>query len=185
MRATVSIPNHLAYVGGEAVPDRPPAGQDIVDVIYHTVHGYPEGTAVLAVHMGIPLETLRQKANKNNPQHVFHPRQLLDLMYFTGNVAVLHAMAEHLGYVVNRATPDQSDGDVIEAFMRVQTDFAGLVRAVGEPLARVQDEPARQVTDNEMRRAEYQAQEVHASVGYLLASLRGAMRTEPAEGGAL
>lgn len=184
MKATVSVPKNLAYVGGEAVPDRPPAGQDIVDVIYHTVHGYAEGTGVLALHMGIPLETLRQKANKNNPQHVFHPRQLLDLMYFTGNVAVLHAMAEHLGYVVNRATPDQSDGDVVEAFMRVQTDFASLVRAVGEPLARVQAQPGQAVTANEMRRAEYHAQEVHSSVGYLLAAMRGAMRPAPSEGGA-
>lgn len=164
------------------MPDRPPAGQDIVDVIYHTVHSYSEGTGALAVHMGIPLETLRQKANRNNPQHVFHPRQLMDLMYFTGNVALLHAMAEHVGCVVNKATPDQSGGNVIEAFMRVQTDFAGLVRAVGEPLARVQGEPDRAVTGNEMRRAEYQAQEVHSSVGYLLASLRGAMRQAPADG---
>lgn len=165
------------------MPDRPPAGQDIVDVIYHTVHGFPGGTAVLASRMGIPLETLRQKANINNAQHVFHPRQLLDLMYFTGNDAVLHAMAEHVGCVVTRATPDQTGGDPFEATMRIQCEFADLMRAAVDPLRRMQAEPGKPVTANELRRAEYHVQEVQAALGHLLASMRAQMPTAPkAEG---
>lgn len=155
------------------MPDSPPEGQDVLDVIYRTVHGYPDGTAALALRMGIPLETLRQKANRNNPQHVFHPKQLLDLMYFTDNVALLHAMADAVGYVCTPAVPDQSDGDPVEAFMLQQ-------RAQGEYSAAVADAfLLHQPTPNAVRRVSDMAQDLIAKTGHQVAVLRGRMRKAP------
>nr|WP_295941203.1 phage regulatory CII family protein [uncultured Acidovorax sp.] len=179
MGITVSIPPGLAHVSDEAMVNRPPAGMDILDVIYHTVHGFPGGTAVLAQRMGMSLDVLRQKANVNNPQHVFHPRQLLDLMYFSGNDAILHAMADHMGRVVVNATPDQSGGDMLEASMRVQVAFADLMRAVADPLARMAGQPGQAVTGNEMRRAEECAQEHQAAMAHMLGTMRAHMRKAP------
>lgn len=179
MSVTISIPAAAGHVCGEAVGDKPLPGQDILDVIYHTVHGFAGGTQALATRMNIPLETLRQKANPNNTQHVFHPRQLLNLMFFTGNAGVLHTMAAHLGYGVVSAMPDQSGGEPVAAQMRLQMEFAELVRATSEPVLRLQAQPGHGVTGNEMRRAEYHAQELQAAITHMLATLRAHMPQAP------
>ena len=178
MRATVSIPPGLAYGADEPVPDMP-QGLTVQDAIYHTVHDYPGGVAALAARMGVSPNTLTHKANPNNATHHLHPLELVKLQHMSGNAAVLHAMAAALGYTVTRATPDQSGGDMVEATMRLQVEFADLLRAVADPLARVAGDAAKPVTGNEMRRAEYHAQETQAAMAHLLATLRGHMRRAP------
>lgn len=171
MTVTISIPPGLAYGANEAVPDMQ-QGMSVEDAIYHTVHGYPGGVVALAARMGVSPNTLTHKANPNNTTHYLHPRELVAAQHMSGNAAVLHAMAAQLGYACTTALPDQSGGDPVEAFMRMQVAFADLVRAVADPLA----EQGHAVTSNEMRRADAMAGDLHTAIGHVLASLRGRMR---------
>lgn len=183
LRSSISIPEAFAHVGGERVPDKP-SGHDVLDVIHSTVHGFLPGTAVLAERMGMSRDVLQQKANRNNGQHVFHPQQLVDLMRQTGNAAVLHCIAEQLGYTVTRAMPDQSGGDPVQAIMEMHCALSDFMRAVADPLAPLHDGAdmgaGRYVTSNEMRRATATAADLHTAIGNVLATLRGRMRPAPA-----
>lgn len=174
MRATVSVPPAAAYVDGGAMPDMP-QGMAIEDAIYHTVHSHPGGAAALAARMGIPAGTLNHKANPNNATHYLHPRELVMLQHMSGNAAVLHSMAHSLGYTCTRAVPDQSGGDPVEAFMRLQVALADFVRSVADPLHL----QGADVSRNQMRRAEAMAADLQATIGGLLAAMRGRMRQAP------
>lgn len=176
---SISIPEAFGHVAGERVADRP-GGHDLLDVIHSTVHGFLPGTAVLAERMELSRDTLQQKANRNNTQHVFHPHQLMDLMRQTGNAAVLHCMAEQLGYSLTQSMPDQAGGDPVQAFLQLQVALADFSRAVAEPL-----EAGGDVTPNAMRRATAMAGNVHTAIGAVLAAMRAGMRAlPPLEGGA-
>lgn len=178
MRATVSIPAAAAYVDGERMPDTPVA-MSIQDAIYHTVHGYPGGVAALAARMGLPSGTLTHKANPNNATHHMRPDELVSMQHFSGNAVVLVAMAAALGYTVTLATPDQSGGNAGVALVRLQVEFADLVRAAGDPVARIAEHPEQYVTGTEVRRVEYHAQEAQAAMDHMVAALRGRMRPAP------
>ena len=178
MKVTISIPASVAYGDGEAVPAMQ-QGMTVADAIYHTVHSYPGGVAALAARMGVSANTLQHKANPNNTTHYMHPQELVTLQHMSGNAAVLHAMAAALGYTAQRATPDQSDGDMVEASMRLQVAFAELMRAVADPLARVAGDASKPVTGNEVRRAEHHAHELHAAIGHMMATLRAHTRPAP------
>lgn len=177
MKATVSVPPHLAHGADEPFPSTV-AGQDILDAFYNTVHGYPGGVTALAARMGMSPNTLTHKANPNTATHQPNPRELIDVQLFSGNYAVLHAMAEALGHTCSRATPDQAGGDPVDTFTRLQVAHADFCRAVADALL-VGDEVSR----NQMRRADHMAQELLALTGHTLAMLRGRMRSEPAGAG--
>lgn len=123
--------------------------------------------------MRIPLDTLRQKANRNNPQHVFHPEQLLDLMRATGNVAVLHAMNAAMGYTGQRAAPDASGGDPMESFMALQVAIAEFVKSLADPYDRMGHEARNPApTKHELQRADMRLQELLAAANHAYAVLR-------------
>jgi hypothetical protein len=178
MRSTVSVPPGIAYGADEAVPDNP-VGMTVDDAIYHTVHGYPGGVAALAARMGVPASTLTHKANQHNTSHYMRPSELVSMQHLSGNAAVLHAIAGALGYTVSRATPDQAGGDPVQATMRMQCEQADFLRAVADPLARTSAAHSEHVTPNEMRRADYHAQELIAAINHTLATLRAHMRRAP------
>ena len=174
MRATVSVPHSVAYGADEAVPAMP-QGVDILDAAYHTVHGYPGGVAALALRMGMSPNTLTHKVNTTNNTHHLHPRELVMLQHMSGNAAVLHSMAHSLGYNCTQAVADQSGGDPVEAFMRMQMAMADFVRAVADPLQISTTE----VNRNQIRRAEAMAADLQATISDLLAAMRGRMRKAP------
>ena len=178
MRATISIPTGLAHVEGETIPDTP-APMSVPDAIYHTVHGYPGGVAALATRMGLPAGTLNHKANPNNATHYMRPDELVAMQHMSGNAMVLTVMAAALGYTVTRATPDQSGGRPVQALVRLQVEVADLLRAVADPLDRLDAQPADYITGTELRRVEYHAQELSAALAHLVASLRARMRPAP------
>lgn len=154
----------------------------VPDAIYHTVHGYPGGVGALAARMGMSPNTLTHKANPVTASHYMRPDELVTIQLFSGNAAVLSAMAAALGYTVTKATPDQSGGNPVAALARAQVEFADLIRAAAEVAERLADKPAARTTGNEMRRMEYHAQEAMAAMSHLLATMRGTMRPEPTEG---
>lgn len=173
MPVSISIDPSGVYGAAEPIPARP-TGVDLDDALYHTVHGYPGGVMALAARMGMSHDTLSHKANVNNTSHFLRPKELLAAMYMSSNATALHAMAAHLGYTCTRATPDQSGGDPVDAFMRLQVAHADLMRALADPLA-----DGGEVNRNEMRRAEAMAAELQASISHALAALRGRMRAAP------
>jgi len=174
MRATVSVPPSVAYVDGEAMPDMR-QGMSMDDATYKTVHGYPGGVAAVAARMGMPAGTLNHKVNPNNTTHYLHPRELLAIQHITGDVSILHAMAYSLGLTCTPAMPDQTGGDPVEAFMRLEVAKADLSRAAADAML----EPGAQITRNQMRRAEAMAADLQAAMGDLLAAMRGRMRKAP------
>lgn len=178
MGITISGNDAAGYVSGTPHPD---TGLTVDDAIYHSVHNYPGGVAALAVRMGLPVGTLTHKANPNNNTHYMRPSELLAMMLFTGNASVLHALAGTLGYTVQKASPDQAGGNSVEALMRLAVAYSDFVRAVADPLARMEVDAATWPTGHELRRAEYMAAAVHAEVDHMLATLRAHKRPEPKE----
>lgn len=174
MSMSFSIPDHLAYGAGESMPDRV-TGQDIADAAYNTAHGYPGGIGALAVRMGSNANTLTAKVNQQNTTHHLSLREAVAMQHFSGNHAILHAMAEALGYTCSRVTPDQSGGDPTEAIMRMQVAQADLMRALADGVLA----GPTGVTGNHMRRAVHMAEEAIATIGHALAMLRGRMRQAP------
>lgn len=174
MTISVSIPDHLAYVAGEAMPNRV-TGQDIADAAYNTAHCYPGGISALATRMGVNAGTLTGKVNQQNTTHHLSLREAVAMQHFSGNHAVLHAMAEALGYTCSRVTPDQAGGEPTEAIMRMQVAQADLMRALADGVLAGPNG----VTGNHMRRAVHMAEEAIGTIGHALAMLRGRMRPAP------
>ncbi|KQR55642.1 hypothetical protein ASF94_04375 [Acidovorax sp. Leaf160] len=152
---------------------------DVALAAYHLAHSFPGGIAALALRMGVSSNTLTHKVNPNTATHRLTLNEAVDMQVASGNAAILHAMAQALGYVVHKATPDQAGGNPTEALVLASVQWADLMRAAGEPIAKMAADPGQQTTGNEIRRVEYHAQEVHAAVGHLLATLRGRMRAAP------
>lgn len=150
-------------------------GQDVLDAAYQLAHGYPGGIGALALRMGVSDNTLTHKVNPNNSTHHLSLREAVAMQSLSGNAAILHAMADALGYTCARATPDQSGGDPLDTAMRLQVAHADLVRATADAL-RARDGA---VTSNQLRRAEHDAQELIAAIGHTLALLRSRMRAAP------
>lgn len=145
----------------------------VVDAIYHTVHGYPGGVVALAARMGVSANTLTHKVNPNNDTHHMRPDELVAIQVFSGNYAVLHAMAAALGHSATPAAADQSDGDPVEAFMQQQ-------RAQGEYSAAVADALLTECpTPRAVRRVDAMAQDLISKIGHQVAVLRGRMRRAP------
>ena len=174
MKATVSVPDRLAYGGDDPAPNRV-RGQDVADAAYNTAHGYPGGIGALALRMGVNANTLTNKVNPQNTTHHLSLREAVAMQDMSGNYAILHAMAESLGHTCTRATPDQSFGDPIETFMRMQVALADFSRAIADA---VRDGDGA-VTSNQVRRADHHAQEAIAAIGHTLAMLRSRMRAAP------
>lgn len=174
MKATFSVPDRFAYGGDEPVPNRV-RGQDVADAAYNTAHGYAGGIGALALRMGVNKNTLTNKVNTENDTHHLSLREAVTMQAMSGNCSILHAMAEALGYTCTRATPDQSFGDPVDTFMRLQSESGEFSRAVADAVRVGQGN----VSANNMRRAEYQGQELHAAIDHTMAMLRSRMRAAP------
>lgn len=174
MTISVSIPDHLAYGSDEARPTRV-RGQNVGDAAYATVRNYPGGAAALAPRLGMSTNTLLHKTNPSVTTHILSVEEALAIQDFTGNHAMLHAMAEALGYTCSRVTPDQAGGDPTEAIMRMQVAQADLMRALADGVLAGPNG----VTGNHMRRAVHMAEEAIGTIGHALAMLRGRMRPAP------
>lgn len=167
MRATISIPVGLAYGADEAVPDMTP-GLDVLDAAYHTVHNYPGGVAALALRMGVSANTLTHKVNLNNTTHHLTLREALSMQHMSGNVAVLQAMAEALGYVCVKAKP-AATGNPLHQVAEMSSEFADVLRAACDAIA------TGDVSPNAMRRFDYQVAELQAAANAVAGTLRAMM----------
>ena len=174
MRVTVSASDALGYDAGIPAPDRV-HGQDVADAAYNTAHNYPGGIAALALRMGSNANTLTAKVNQQNTTHHLSLREAVTMQHLSGNFAILHAMGDALGHACTRSTPAQHEGDPLDTIMRMQCELADFTRAIADGVRDGQGA----ITSNQMRRADYHAQEAIASIGHTLAMLRGMMRRAP------
>jgi hypothetical protein len=168
MKATISIPVGLAYGADEVVPDIEP-GLDVLDAAYHTVHDYPGGVAALAVRMRMSSNTLTHKVNLNNSTHHLTLREAVAMQHMSGNVAVLQAMAEALGYVCVKAKPAAASGDPLHQVMEMTAEFADVLHAASDAIS------SGSVTPNAMRRFDHQVAELQAAANALAGTLRSMM----------
>ena len=174
MKSTISIPDGKAYGADEALPVRVP-GQSVAEVAYNTVYSYPAGIQALAKRMGMSANTLAHKVNLKNTHHHLSLREAIDLQRATGNFALLKAVADELGFTASPATPAQAEGNAVETIMRMHCEYADFTRAVSDAIG----DGNRNVTGNEMRRADYHGQETVAAVGHTLAMMRARLRKAP------
>lgn len=152
-------------------------GMDVCDAAHLIAHHHPGGVAALAARMGVNAGTLQNKLNPNNASHHLTLKESVLLQQAAGNAAVLHAMAQQLGYTCVRATPPQDGGDPVEAFMHVETAKADFTRAVADALhGKPHNSP------NEVRRATDMANELFARVGALVGVLAARVPQPDQEG---
>lgn len=153
-------------------------GMDVCDAAYLIAHHYPGGVAALAARMGVNPGVLQNKLKPNNDTHHLRLDESVLLQQVAGNPAILHAMAQQLGYAAPvRVTPAQDGGDPVEAFMHVQMAQADFVRAVADAL-----HGKEKVSRNELRRATDMASELVGKIGALVGVLASRVPQPESEG---
>ena len=139
-------------------------GMDVRDAAHLIGHHYPGGVAALAARMGMVPGVLHNELNPNNETHHLRLDESVLLQQVSGSAAILHAMAQQLGYTCVRATPAQDGGDPVEAFMQLSMAHADFTRAVADAL-----HGKNSINKNELRRATDMANELIGAVGALVA----------------
>lgn len=141
-------------------------GMDVCDAAYLIAQHTPGGVATLAARMGVNAGTLQNKLNPNNASHHLTLKEAVTLQVAADNAAILHTMAQQLGYACVRAAPAQDGGDPVEAFMALAMAHADFTRAVADALHGKET-----VSKNELRRATDMANDLIATVGALVSVL--------------
>lgn len=173
MSISLAATSGCAY-GVGALSGNTQRGQDIQDAAYHTVHEYPGGADALAVRMGMSPNTLRHKVNPNNTTHHLTLREAVTIQEMSNSHAILHSMADALGYVCTRATPGNDLEPAMDVLAKMHAELADLHRAIADALREEES-----VSINQMRRIDHHAQESIAAICNTLAMMRARMRKQP------
>ncbi|MDA8093404.1 MAG: phage regulatory CII family protein [Betaproteobacteria bacterium] len=72
---------------------------DVQDAAYNTVHDYPGGCRSLAPRLGMSPNVLQNKVNPSQEYHKLTLAEALKIQAVTGDIRILRAMAEDLGFV--------------------------------------------------------------------------------------
>ena len=164
MSLTISIQGLPGYGDWQGEADTG-AGQDMLAAAQMTAQHFPGGVPALAKAMEVSPNTLQHKLNTNNERHILGLKEALVIQQITGNTSILHAMASALGYTCTRAVPDQSGGDPMEAFWRLQQELGDFTEAAAGRF-----KPGATPSSNAQRRLEYHANEVTAALNHLVAA---------------
>lgn len=166
MSITISIPRAAAYGDVGAAGDIG-AGMDVLDAAFLIAQEMPGGVPALAQRMGVSANTLQHKLNPNNTTHHLTLKEAVALQAVSGMPYVLHAMAAGLDYICLRARPNDSEGDAVEAFMRVQQAMGELTAAAADVFLGGKTTVSR----NELRRIEHFANDAMATISHLVAAV--------------
>lgn len=123
------------------------------------------GVPALALALQVSPNTLQHKVNPASERHILGLAEAVRMELMSGNAAVLHAHALALGFTCVRAVPDQSGGDPVEAFMRVQQEWGEFTSSAADGLL------GQSTTPNQLKRLEYHTNELFAAVGHLVATV--------------
>lgn len=165
MNPSVSV--GLADKNGEYEAEgNAPSDTNVIDAAYLIAHHHQGGVRDLAGRMGVSANVLQNKLNPNNTTHHLTLKEAVALQVMANNPAILHAMAAQLGYTCTPAIPDQSGGDPVEAFMRMQQEVGEFTSSAADAL-----QCSSSISRNALRRVKHQANELMAAVGHLVATV--------------
>lgn len=141
------------------------AGMELVATAQQVAQAHPGGVPAVAKLMKVSANTLQHKLNPERSTHHLTMVECLQLGMVTGNANILRAIAKHMGYTIHRATPDQSGGDPVEAFMRFQSNVGDFTCAAADALL-----DGGRVTPNAQKRVEFRGQELLAATAHLIST---------------
>lgn len=171
MKTTISISGSSSNVNsewGEYIR----TSIDVLDAAYHTAHRFPGGVPALAGRMGIVPGVLQNKVNASNTSHHLTLREAMAMQEITGDVAILNAMADALGYVCVRGTPANPE-NLQALHWQMVSAYADLGHSIVDATS------AGAVSRNAMRRCEAMAAELSSAINAVLGSLRARMPSPP------
>jgi len=140
---------------------------NIQDAAYNTAHDFPGGVPALAVRMGISPNVLQNKVNPSQEHHKLTLNEAVKMQAITGDLRMLHAMADALGCVCIQLPVHDQAGD-----MELLDSFMGVVSELGDLSAEFQQSWADgQITLKEFARIRNEAYDVQARLAELLARI--------------
>lgn len=163
-----SVLNNLCTGNGNVLSPAATHGLNVADAAYHTAHDFPGGVPALAQRMAMSANTLAHKVGLNNTTHHLTLREATTMQEVTGDVRMLHAMADALGYTCVSLHCD-GQGATLERVMVMAKEFGDVLASVNTAVA------DGRVTPNEMHECERQAAELTAALNGVLATVRGMM----------
>jgi hypothetical protein len=139
------------------------------DAFHATVHGYAGGCEALAARMGVSAAVLRNKANPNADYHKPTLADIDRIMALSGNVAVLHALAQNHSHVCIPVQGDAAPSDM--AILELVTQVWSASGSVG---AEVHATLADGVVErHEIERVEAAVYRVNKTLSEMVSRLRG------------
>ncbi|MGY3265830.1 phage regulatory CII family protein [Lysobacter sp. HA35] len=139
---------------------------NIVDAAHRTVHAYPGGSESLAPRIDMSPAVLRNKVNPNNTTHHLSLIEADELMAVTGDVRILHALADHHGYGLHKLECPADGGNVLQTLLVANASQGEFDRVLQEALA------DNVITQNEMKAIEHASVSQREALLCLLARLR-------------
>lgn len=132
--------------------------------LYHVVKKFKGGAVALAEMMGISSSSLSHKANPNDANAHASPREMIDIMVFTGDKSPLRAMAAELGEIcIPMLDLEHAGAEASEVIASTVQEFSEMLTASSMPIG------GRAVNDNQLAKIEREALEaiaaIHALVG--------------------
>lgn len=143
---------------------------------YHTVHSFPGGSAALAPSLGVSEAALNSKVNPNTKTHRLALAEAVTLMEVSGDHRIFFALAERLGYAVDRIGEGRPVEPLADLLMRHAANSGSLASKMSEAL---QDGV---VTPREMTGIADAAHATQASIAALVDSVRRAVPAAPVDG---
>lgn len=106
----------------------------VLEAAYRTVHESAGGAIAVADGIGIGKQVLVNKVNPNNNSHHLGLEEAVKLMEFTGDIQILHALAQGFSgiFVPLASPPSASDNAVITDISEMSVKFGRLVQEVVE-----------------------------------------------------
>lgn len=140
----------------------------VLEAAYRTVHESPGGASAVADGIGIGKQVLVNKLNPNNNSHHLGLEEAIKLMEFTGDIQILHALAQGFSgiFIPLGNTPSISDNAVITDISDMSVKFGRLVQEV------VEDAKDGEITGTELNRIEGEAMRLRTTLEALLSHVR-------------
>ncbi|MFC0351847.1 phage regulatory CII family protein [Undibacterium danionis] len=121
------------------------------DAFYQTVTTFSGGVESLAPRLGMSAQILRNKANPNNVHNYPSLSDIERTMTITGNVIILHALAQSQSHICIPINTDSSacDTAILELVAKVWSTNGDVGQAVNDTLAdgRVEAHEVKRVDD--------------------------------------
>lgn len=140
----------------------------VLEAAYRTVHDSPGGAAAVAEGIGMGKQVLVNKVNPNNRSHHLSLEEAVKLMESTGDIQILHALAQGFSgiFLPLAGIPSISDTAVITDISEMSVKFGRLVQEV------VEDAKDGEITGTELNRIEAEAMRLRTTLEALLSHVR-------------